>query len=108
MPLLEQVNSKLYQDIPSQQLLSKVKQSAAILWPAKTSNNLLEALSERQLAILKLLVEGDQDKVIAKKLDISPGTVKTHLRAIYRKLECNNRAQAVSIALENGLYLLAQ
>ncbi|MCG8312123.1 MAG: LuxR C-terminal-related transcriptional regulator [Pseudomonadales bacterium] len=108
LPLLDQVSTKLYQDIPSQQLLSKIKQAAANLWPTKASSNLLDALSERQLAILKLLVEGDQDKVIAKKLDISPGTVKTHLRAIYRKLECNNRAQAVSIALENGLYLLAQ
>ena len=104
-PLLDQVGSQLYQDLSGIQLLNQIKQKAGELWPIDYRVNLLDSISERQLTILKLLVEGDQDKVIAKKLAISPGTVKTHLRTIYRKLNCSNRAQAVSVAMEHGLLL---
>lgn len=105
MPLLEQVRSLLYQDLSSMQLLNQLQQHATAHWPNEESNSILELLSGRQVTILKLLAQGHQDKIIARELSISPGTVKTHLRAIYRKLDCNNRSQAVSIAMEQGLLL---
>ena len=106
LPLLEQVGAQLYQDLDGLRLLKEIRRQAGELWPDNNSGSALDVLSDRQITILKLLVNGDQDKVIAKKLDISPGTVKTHLRAIYRKLGCNNRSQAVSMAMEEGLLLL--
>ncbi|MDX1695854.1 MAG: LuxR C-terminal-related transcriptional regulator, partial [Ketobacteraceae bacterium] len=106
VPLLEQVGSQLYQDLDGLRLLKTIRQNAQAIWPQQDRVCALDVLSERQVTILKLLINGDQDKVIARKLDISPGTVKTHLRAIYRKLNCNNRSQAVSIAMEEGVLLL--
>jgi LuxR family maltose regulon positive regulatory protein len=40
---------------------------------------------------------------IARKRNVSPNTVKTHLRNIYQKLEAANRADAVAIAQDHGL-----
>lgn len=111
VPILARVKTRMYQDFDALKLLEKLNTAAIALWPATDvalDSSKLKTLSKRQMTILKLLVEGAQDKAIARALDISPGTVKTHLRAIYRKLECNNRALAVSIALEEGIQFLSQ
>jgi len=60
-------------------------------------------LSERESEILQLLCEGLNSKAIAEDKFISPETVKSHIKAIYRKLEVNNRAEAVSKAHKQGL-----
>ena len=51
-------------------------------------------LSRRELEILRLLIEGDSNKVIARKLEITDGTVKVHLRTIFHKLKVESRLQA--------------
>lgn len=51
--------------------------------------------SGRQLAVLKCLLQGKANKVIARELDIAEGTVKAHLWAIYQALGVNSRAQAM-------------
>ena len=51
--------------------------------------------SGRQLAVLKCLLQGKANKVIARELDIAEGTVKAHLGAIYQGLGVNSRAQAM-------------
>jgi len=51
--------------------------------------------SERQLAVLKCLLQGKANKVIARELGIAEGTVKAHLWAIYQALGVNSRAQAM-------------
>mgnify|MGYP003576663857 CR=1 FL=1 len=51
--------------------------------------------SERQLAVLKCLLQGKANKVIARELSIAEGTVKAHLWAIYQALGVNSRAQAM-------------
>lgn len=60
-------------------------------------------LSPRQLDVLRLLIEGKPNKLIERELDLSASTVKTHLAAIFRRLEVSSRTQAVVAAARLGL-----
>lgn len=60
-------------------------------------------LTERQLQVLALLAEGKPNKVIARTLDITEGTVKIHLVAIFQTLGVRNRTEAVIAAQEMDL-----
>lgn len=60
-------------------------------------------LSQRELDVLKLMVEGYSNPEIAGKLFLSPNTVKTHVRGILNKLAVDDRVQAAVVALRNGL-----
>jgi DNA-binding NarL/FixJ family response regulator len=62
-----------------------------------------ELLSERELQILTLLVDGKNYKVIAEALFVSPHTVRTHIKNIYAKLHVNSRAEAVRKAIEDKM-----
>ncbi len=55
-------------------------------------------LTERQVDVLRLLAEGKPNKSIARLLNISEGTVKIHLAAIFRALNVRNRVEAVVAA----------
>lgn len=60
-------------------------------------------LTTRQLEVLRLLVQGCPNKVIARKLDLTEGTVKIHVTAIFRALGVANRTEAVLAAQRLGL-----
>lgn len=60
-------------------------------------------LSEREKQLLKLLVEGYSYKLVADKLFISVGTVQTHIKHIYEKLQVNSKAGAVAKAIKDKL-----
>jgi LuxR family maltose regulon positive regulatory protein len=60
-------------------------------------------LSERELAVLRLLGSKLSQREIAAELYVSFNTVKTHTRAIFRKLDASSRAEAVNRARELGL-----
>jgi DNA-binding NarL/FixJ family response regulator len=62
-------------------------------------------LTTRQMEVLRLLVQGNQNKVIARALDLSEGTVKIHVAAIFRALNVNNRTEAVLAAQRLGIDL---
>lgn len=62
-------------------------------------------LSQRQLDVLCLLVAGRSNKRIGRELDLAESTVKTHLAAVFRRLEVNSRTQAVVAAARLGLRL---
>lgn len=62
-------------------------------------------LTARQLEVLQLLALGKPNKVIARELDLSEGTVKIHLSAIFRVLDVNNRTEAVLAAQHLSLDL---
>jgi DNA-binding NarL/FixJ family response regulator len=62
-------------------------------------------LSPRQLDVLRLLVEGRSNKLIMRELELSESTVKTHVQAIFRRLNVNSRTQAVVAAARLGLRL---
>jgi DNA-binding CsgD family transcriptional regulator len=56
-------------------------------------------LSRRQREVLAMLVRGHPNKTICAKLGLSPNTVKTHLRVIFRELQATNRTEAATEAL---------
>jgi len=61
----------------------------------------LEVLSDRERDILDLIAEGLLNKEIADRLNIAGGTVKQHNYNIYRKLNVNNRVEAIRKYLKN-------
>lgn len=62
-----------------------------------------EPLTERELEVLQLIVDGCSNDAIAQELYISAGTVKTHVRNILKKLCAHDRTQAAIRALRSGL-----
>ena len=60
-------------------------------------------LTPRETEILCLLAEGQSNKLIARNLGISDGTVKLHVKAILRKLSIHSRVEAAVMAVEHGL-----
>lgn len=60
-------------------------------------------LSDREQEILRCLVYGDANKVIANRLDITEATVKVHMKSLLRKIKAGNRTQAAIWALNHGL-----
>ena len=70
--------------------------------PAKFEINLAAirslGLTPRECEILERLASGQSNKELARALDISPNTVKTHLASLYAKLEVRNRIEAIEKA----------
>ena len=66
------------------------------------SNRVRHGLSEREEQILRDLVKGLSNKIIARKLDIAEATVKVHMKSILRKIRVANRTQGAIWAVENG------
>lgn len=64
-------------------------------------------LSERELEILRCLIDGDSNKRIANRLYITEATVKVHLKSILRKTRVMNRTQAAIWALQRGIGVIA-
>ena len=60
-------------------------------------------LTERELELLPLLVEGLANRAIAQRLSVSENTVKYHVKAILQKLEAKNRTEAAMVAIRAGL-----
>lgn len=61
------------------------------------------SLSEQELKVLRRIVRGEANKVIARELDIMDSTVNAHVKSILRKLRVRNRTQAATWALDHGL-----
>ena len=62
-----------------------------------------DQLSSRELDVLRLIGAGNANKQIADKLSIGETTVKSHISNILSKLDANDRAHAVTIALRRGI-----
>lgn len=62
-----------------------------------------ESLTPRELEILCHLAEGQSNKVIARNLHISDGTVKLHVKSILRKLGVHSRVEAAVMAVEHAI-----
>lgn len=66
----------------------------------------MDALSPREIEILKRVATGNSNKEIANALDISEETVKTHMKRVLEKLDAKDRTHAVTIALKRGIFAL--
>ena len=64
-------------------------------------------LTPKQLKVLALLIEGDPSKHIAKKLNLSPSTIKTHIAAIFRAFRVRTRMELLLLTEREGLRLIA-
>ena len=62
-----------------------------------------DALTGREIEVLRRVAAGKSNKLIAAELDIAEGTVKTHMKSILPKLDASDRTHAVMIALKRGI-----
>lgn len=65
-----------------------------------------QPLTAREIEVLGLLAAGLGNKTIAARLGISEHTVKTHVTSVYAKLGVSNRAEAVAVAVRDGVLML--
>lgn len=62
-----------------------------------------DALTEREIDVLREVAAGNANKVVAQRLKVSEETVKAHMKNILSKLGANDRTHAVTIALKRGI-----
>jgi DNA-binding NarL/FixJ family response regulator len=103
----------LLKDAPRDELLRAIRAAArgeSVLAPSVATRLVTQlrtpepdALSQRELEVLRLIAQGETNAAAAARLFISEATVKTHLLHIYAKLGVNDRAAAVATAYERGL-----
>lgn len=67
-----------------------------------TEDPIAPLLSPREKSILLCIIEGDSNKCIARKMDITEATVKVHVKAILRKIRVQNRTQAAIWAINHA------
>ncbi len=60
-------------------------------------------LTGREVEVLRLIMQGLPDKAIARRLQRSVGTAKSHVKAILTKLDASSRVQAIAVARRRGL-----
>jgi len=84
--------------IIARQLLRKIRPA-----PSAALVPMAAPLSEREIEVLNLLARGFSNAECANILTISPNTIGTHVKNIYRKLEVNSRAEALFEASSQGL-----
>jgi len=85
-------------------LAARVASSAARLDSGEFWPGARVGLTQRESEVLGLIVAGLSNRAIASRLVIGDETVKSHARAIYRKLGVGDRAGAVAAALREGLF----
>jgi DNA-binding NarL/FixJ family response regulator len=78
-------------------------QAHEALVEATRAEEVEQSLTEREIEILRLAKRGLPNPQIAQSLHISPGTVRNHLSAVYRKLGVHSRYEALQVAQERHL-----
>jgi len=119
------VSGYVLKDIPPSKLIETIKTVArghSIIDPSITNKILgeinrlskrrrtreeWETLTDREMDVLKLMAQGCSNKEIAKNLNISEKTVKNHITNIFRKLQVDDRTQAVLFAIKHHLVEIA-
>ena len=103
----------LLKDVPRQALIDCVRRvhAGGTCVPVNLASKLAQrvsskGVSEREIDVLKLMAQGKTNKEIGSALFISGGTVKSHVKSIFSKLNVNSRAEAVANAAHRGLIQL--
>lgn len=78
-----------------------IKQFQEIASMGLVEEKVASPLTQRELQILSCIANGSTNKQVAKNLGISEQTIKNHVSAILRKLNANDRAHAVALAIRN-------
>jgi DNA-binding NarL/FixJ family response regulator len=111
--LAEGARAYLLKSMPSSELVDAIRQVHAgrRKIPAPIAVQLAEhcgddVLTDRELEVLRHLVDGNRNRDIAEKLLIAEETVKGHMKNILDKLGANDRTQALAIALRRGVIQL--
>lgn len=60
------------------------------------------SLSRREAEVLRLLADGCSSKEIAQRMDLSPATIMSYRKNLYRKLNVSSRSQAVALGKQSG------
>jgi two-component system NarL family response regulator len=103
----------LLKDVPGEALIDCIRRVHAgeTCIPVHVANTLAKrisdkSVSEREIDVLKLMAQGKSNKEIGSALFISAGTVKSHVKSIFAKLNVNSRAEAVANAAHRALIQL--
>lgn len=103
----------LLKDVPREALMDTIRRvhagetSVPVHLVAKLADRVRgESLSKREIEVLKLMAQGKSNKEIASALFISEGTVKSHGKAIFAKMNVTSRTEAVADATRRGLLRL--
>jgi DNA-binding NarL/FixJ family response regulator len=103
----------LLKDVPREALMDCIRRvhagetSVPVHLVAKLADRVSgETLSKREIEVLKLMAKGKSNKEIASALFISEGTVKSHGKAIFAKMNVVSRTEAVASATRRGLIRL--
>jgi two-component system NarL family response regulator len=102
MPSLETLEAVRAVSIGTPTLSPSVARFLIQEFRSNSSSNPDETLSSREVDLLTLSAQGLIYKEIGEKLSISPGTVHSHIKRIYRKLQASNREQALRRAQALG------
>ncbi|NJN87284.1 MAG: response regulator transcription factor [Leptolyngbyaceae cyanobacterium SL_7_1] len=104
------VRGYLLKDVPCQELFEAIRKVHAgqKYFTTAVAQKLTErfsdsSLTERELEVLGLMVQGKNNRTISQELRVVEGTVKFHVRNILEKLRASDRTHAVTIALKRGL-----
>jgi len=98
------INESLSRPTVAKHVLKQFQDIASI---GKAMEAIAAPLTKREAQILNYIAQGNSNKQIAYILDISEQTIKNHVSSILRKLNANDRAHAVALAMRNG-WLLAE
>jgi len=92
--------------IPTDTLLSAVRNLTTTVLSERAVAGYRGTLSRREMQVLRLMAKGTTNKEIGHMLSISQGTVKTHAYRIFQKLDVRDRTEAVTTALQLGIFVL--
>jgi DNA-binding NarL/FixJ family response regulator len=100
----------MLKSMPPSQMLDGIRQvhRGKKLVPAEIAARLAEhlsddALTDREIDVLRLLAGGNRNRDIAERLFISEETVKVHVKHLMEKLGASDRTQAVAIGVRRGI-----
>lgn len=106
----------LQKDVSAEELRSALQMvfNGETLFPASVINRVMgrdrrkpeetieNILTDREIEVLEMMARGNNNRTIGEKLFISEKTVKNHVSSILKKLEVNDRTQAVIYAIKKG------